>query len=324
MQETRIQVNNKSLLIQGRSVRIARLEYEWYDDLQDPESIITSLRHVAHPPDILTFWQRLPNVVPRYGYCMENDAIAALPIKSYSFWWQNQLDSAGRNMVRKAEKKGVVVKTTEFDDQFIEGMRSIFNETTIRQGKRFWHYGKDFHTLKSEFGRFLFREEILGAYLNQELIGFIMLAFAGDYAVLGQFISKIAHRDKAPNNILIAKAVQRCAEKGIPYLVYAKWVDGSLGDFKRHNGFEKVELPRYFVPLSMKGRIFVALRLYRGVGGAIPAPVLSWLKRLRRKIIEIRCRSKTFPLSTPVKIEWTRWGNINHFRKRRQSPKQRI
>ena len=30
----------------------------------------------------------------------------------------------------------------------------------------------------------------------------------------GVIISKIAHRDKAPNNALIAKAVERCAKKG--------------------------------------------------------------------------------------------------------------
>jgi len=292
IQKMRMQVNGKSFLIQGRFVRIARLEQEWYDDLEEPEAIITSLRSLDPSPDILTFWQRLPDVAPRYKYPMERDAIAALPIKSYSFWFAKEVGSEIRNKVRKAEKKGVVVRSTEFDDSFVEGMRSIFNETPIRQGKRFWHYGKDFQTLKSEFSRFLFREEILGAYVNDELIGFIMLAFAGSYAVLGQIISKIAHRDKAPNNVLVAKAVERCAEKGIPYLVYAKWDDGSLGDFKRHNGFERVDLPRYFVPLSAKGRIFIRLKLYRAFGGVIPGPVLRRVKDARRRFMEARRQSK--------------------------------
>ena len=291
--EMSVQVNDKRFLIQGRFVRIARLEHEWYEDLEDPEAVIASLRRLAPSPDILTFWQRLPHCVPRYSYHMVSDAIAALPIKSYSFWWEKQLNSKTRNMVRRAEKKGVVVRTTEFDDSFVDGMRSIFNETPVRQGKRFWHYGKDFRTIKSEFSRFLFREEIFGAYLNDELIGFIMLAFAGNYAALGQIISKIAHRDKAPNNILIAKAVDRCAEKGIPYLVYAKWEDGSLGDFKRHNGFKRVDLPRYFVPLSPKGRGFVLLKLHLGLRGVIPGPVLRWAKGARRRIVDAQLKWKT-------------------------------
>jgi len=292
MPRTHIQIGSKRFVIQGRFIRIASLEQEWYDDLEDPDAAIASLGRVAPSADILTFWQRLPEIAPKYAYRMEPDAIAALPIKNYTLWWDKQLDSKTRNMVRRAQKKGVIVGMTEFDDSFVEGMKSIFNETPIRQGKRFWHYGKDVETLKREFSRFLFREEIFGAYLDGELIGFIMLGFAGNYATLGQIISKIAHRDKATNNMLIAKAVERCAEKGVPYLVYAKWEDGSLGDFKRHNGFERVDLPRYFVPLTLKGRIFTALRLHRGFGRSVPAPALRWIKRARRRITEVRYRSR--------------------------------
>jgi hypothetical protein len=41
---------------------------------------------------------------------------------------------------------------------------------------------------------------LLGAYYRDELIGFAMLGNAGRYGVLEQIISKIMHRDKAPNN----------------------------------------------------------------------------------------------------------------------------
>jgi hypothetical protein len=175
---------------------------------------------------------------------------------------------------------------SDFDDKFVEGMTAIFNETPIRQGKHFWHYGKDCETVKREFSRYLFREEVFGAYLGEELLGFGMLAFAGRYALLGQIISKVAHRDKAPNNILLAKAVERCAEKNIPYLVYAKWIDGPLGDFKRHNGFQKIDLPRYFVPLNAKGRLFLTFGLHAGLAGFVPQKVLKRLKNARRVVRE--------------------------------------
>ena len=104
------------------------------------------------------------------------------------------------------------MRLTDFDDRLVDGMTSIFNETPIRQGRHFLHYGKDFETVKRQFSRYLFREEIFGAYLGEELVGFVMLADAGKYAFLGQIISKIAHRDLAPTNALLAKAVERCAE----------------------------------------------------------------------------------------------------------------
>ena len=280
----------RAIVIQGRIPRIARLEEEWYEDIEDPETLISELGRTKPRPDILTFWQRLPELERKYPYRMEVDPIAALPIKSYSFWLK-QIDSAARNKVRKAQKKGVTVTRASFDDEFVRGMTSIFNETPIRQGRRFLHYGKDFKTIKSQFCRYLFREEIFGAYLDNELVGFIMLADAGRYAFLGQIISKIARRDVAPNNALLAKAVERCAEKEIPYLAYAYWLDDGLGDFKRSNGFQKFDLPRYFVPLTQKGKLALSLGLHRGWKEAIPKPIVTPLKKLRSQWYSLKNRS---------------------------------
>ena len=270
--------------------RIARLEQDWCEDVEDPEILINTLRKTAGGPDILTFAQRLPDLEPKYAYRMELDSMAALPIKSYSFWWEKQIERQARNKVRKAQKKGIVVRLTDFDDKLVRGMTSIFNETPIRQGRRFLHYGKDFETIKRQFSRFLFREEIFGAYLAEDLVGFIFLADAGRYAFLGQIISKIAYRDLAPNNALLAKAVERCAEKGFQYLVYALWLDDSLGDFKRSNGFQRFDVPRYFVPLTPIGKLALKLGLHRGWREAVPKQIGKPLKKLRKHWYDLRWR----------------------------------
>jgi Acetyltransferase (GNAT) domain len=301
-----MEVDNKRILIEGEIPRIARLEQEWYEDVEDPRTLINRLRKSEPRPDIFTFWQRLPDTEPKYSYPMELDSIAALPIKSYSLWWEKQIDRKARNKIRKAQKNGVVVKPATFDDRFVRGITSIFNETPIRQGRHYLHYGKDFETIKRQFSRFLFREEIFGAYLGEELVGFIMLAYAENYAYLGQIISKIAHRDLAPNNLLLAKAVERCAEKGVPYLVYALWLEDSLGDFKRSNGFQKFDLPRYYVPLTGKGKLALKLGLHRGWKEAVPKPLRKPLKKLRRRWYDLQCRltnkceAQAEGLSTPT------------------------
>jgi Acetyltransferase (GNAT) domain len=277
-----MEIDGKRITIDGAIPRVARLDQEWFEDVEKPELLVDALRNTTHAPDIFTFWQRLPELEPKYSYRMEADAIAALPIKSYSSWWEKQIDGAARNKVRKAQKKGIVVRLANFDDRFVEGMTSIFNETPMRQGRHFLHYGKDFETVKRQFSRFLFREEIFGAYLGEELVGFIMLANAGRYAVLGQIISKIARRDLAPTNALLAKAVERCAEKGFHYLAYAHWLENGLGDFKRSNGFQKFDLPRYFVPLTRKGELALNLGLHRGWKEALPDRIKSPLKKLRK------------------------------------------
>ena len=52
-------------------------------------------------------------------------------------------------------------------------------------------------------------------------------------------------------------------------------------EFKRRNGFAQINFPRYYIPLTVKGELFVRLRLYRGLSGLIPEPILQPLLSLR-------------------------------------------
>lgn len=278
-----VRVDTKIIIITGKFLKIARIKDEWYEDVEEPEAMIKALKSIRPTPDIFTFWQRLPETEPKYNYFMEVDNVAAIPIKGYEYWYEKQIDINARRAIKKAEKKGVVVKKAEFNDKFIQGMTEIFNETPIRQGKPFWHYGKNFETVKREFSRYLYREDLIGAYYNNELIGFMFLAYAGKYVLPGQIISKIAHRDKAPNNALIAKAVEICEKKKILYFVYFYWGDGSLAEFKRRNGFEKITLPRYYIPLTIKGKIILKLNLHHSALGIIPEKLKVRLKNMRKQ-----------------------------------------
>jgi hypothetical protein len=285
-----VDINGHAILLEGRIPLIARLEQEPCEDVENPEALIKALETVRPKPDILTFLQRLPDFTPRYPYFMTLDPVAALPIKTYSYWFEKQIEAAVRNKVRKALKKGIMVKQVGFDDEFVRGMTSIFNETPVRQGRRFLHYGKDFATIKEQFSRYLFREEIFGAYVGEELVGFIMLADTGKYVYLGQILSKVSYRSFAPNNALLAKAVERCAEKHSPYLVYASWLNDGLGEFKQSNGFQRFDLPRYFVPLTRQGRLVLRLGLHRGVKEVIPQRIVDVLKSVRKGWYDLRTR----------------------------------
>lgn len=276
-----IEINGQVYAIAGNLLKIAGLEDEWYEDVADPAFSIAQLRKCRPKPDIVTFLQRLPDVEPKYSYHTEFDSLAVLPITTFEHWWTKQIRDKTRNMVRKSKKAGVEIREASYDDAFVQGMTEIFNETPVRQGRRFWHYGKDFETVKREFSQFLFREELFGAYLDNQLVGFAMLADAGRYAVLGQIISKIEHRDKAINNALISKIIEKCASKSVPQLVYAFWNENSLSDFKKHCGFERVDLPRYFVPLTLKGRIALILGLHRDWRNSIPRSLKEPLKKMR-------------------------------------------
>jgi Acetyltransferase (GNAT) family len=285
-----IKLNGQIYSVTQGLIKVIGLEDDWYEDVNDPASVIAGLNECDIRADIFTFWQRLPDIKPRYEYHSEWESLAVLPIKSFDHWWNKQIKDKTRNMVRKSKKAGVEVREASYDDVFVKGMTDIFNETPVRQGREFWHYGKDFETVKQQFSRFLFREELIGAYFNGELVGFAMLANAGQFGVLGQIISKIKHRDKAINNALIAKVIEKCETKQLPYLIYAHWNENSLSDFKRHCGFECIKLPRYFVPLTRRGKLVLSMRLHRGWKEAVPRRVRNRLKSLRPHWYNLRSR----------------------------------
>jgi hypothetical protein len=281
-------IGSKEIQIRGRLIRIAFVDGEGYQFLEDPEAGIAALRKSGKRIDLFTFIQKLSDASPKYRYPMEWDNMAVLNISTFDNWMKNQIDFKVRNKVRKAAKNGVCVREVPFDDGFVRGISEIYNESPIRQGKRFWHYRKDLDAVRRMNATFMERSIFIGAFHEETLIGFVKLVTTEDSSQAGlmQIVSMLHYRDKAPTNALIAQAVRSCAERGIPYLWYASFSYGkkqrdSLADFKRHNGFEKVELPRYYVPLTVAGRLALRLGLHRSTVELIPEPVAATYRRVR-------------------------------------------
>lgn len=206
-----------------------------------------------------------------------------LQISTYEHWFTKQINAKTRNMVRKSQKRDVTTRVADFDDSFVEGMTSIFNESAVRQGRSFWHYGKNKETVRRQFSRYLSREVLIRADYEGKMIGFVMLGDAGKFAVIGQVISSLEHRDKAVNNALIAKSVEVCEENGWQSLCYYSWGDDSLTAFKRSCGFEARSQPRYFVPLTRIGRLALAMGLQHGLISRLPNRVTNALKAVRNR-----------------------------------------
>jgi hypothetical protein len=254
--------------------------------VEDPELFIVRLKESELKPDIFTFRQRPPDTVPKYDYPFEWNNWAAISTTSFKGWWEKRLPQESRKNVRRAAKRGVTVKVVPFDDDLVKGIHRIYNETPIRQGRRFWHFGKDLETIRRELATYLERSTFMGAYWNQELIGFLKMVDVDRVAALFHILSMNAHHDKRPINALIAKAVEFCEKEGFFHFVYGQFIYGnkhqsSLVEFKRRNGFEQINFPKYYVPLTVKGAAFVRLKLYRGLGGLLPEPVLQTALRCR-------------------------------------------
>src|SRR5215467_703213 len=119
-------VCGQEIRIQGRTLRIARLEADLYLFLDDPESMLTALRECGASIDLFTFMQRLPEAAPKFAYPMEMDNLAAVPISTFDNWWTRQISSEARNRAKQAEKKGIVIREVPFDEHLVKGIWEIY------------------------------------------------------------------------------------------------------------------------------------------------------------------------------------------------------
>jgi hypothetical protein len=288
-----VELEGRTIIATGKYLKIATIRDEDVvsgELVSDPDTFVANLRNSALKADLFTFFQRPPDLSPKFNFHFEWDNYAAVPITSYDDWW-NALSQETRKNVRRAAKRGVTTRAVAFDDELARGIYKLCNEAPVRQGKPFWHFGKDFDTVKDEHSTYLGRSEFIGAYFENELIGFIKMVYVDQVAFIFHILAANAHYDKRPINALIAAAVEKCAEKKIRYFVHDRYSYGnkshsSLLESKRRNGFIQINFPRYYIPLTWKGKIALAFRLYRGLSGLLPGPILQAALAVRNRFYE--------------------------------------
>jgi hypothetical protein len=295
-----ILINGWRIIATGKWLKIAAWQDE--DFLEglpgdDAQVFISGIKKSTLDADIFTFRQKVPESKPKYDLPFEWDNFAVIPITSFEDWWSQKVSHNLRTDVKRAKKRGVVAKVAEFNDDFVRGITEIYNEIPVRQGRRFWHYRKDFETVKKETATYAERSDFIGAYLGDELIGFIKIVYVGNLGCMMFIISKASHQDKRPTNALIAKAVEVCVEKNCSYLTYGKFrygkAENSLTAFKRRNGFEEMKVPQYYIPLTLKGRIAFGLGLHHGLTSRLPEGVLTFLISLRSKFAKFALKLRS-------------------------------
>lgn len=290
MRDAKVYACGDEIRVQGSFCKIARLDADGYKYLDDPASTLDALSKSGKRIDLFSFVQRpSEGSQAKYKYPMEWDNFAVLPISTFDEWWNKQLGFKARNKAKQAQKKGVVIREAQFDDDLVRGIWEIYNETPIRQGRKFHHYGKDIETVRRMSATYLDSSVFVGAYFEEKLIGFIKLTMDDErtHAGIMHIVSLISHRDKAPTNALVAQAVRSCADRGVAHLVYSnfgygKKVRSSLSDFKERNGFQRVDLPRYYVPLTAVGRVALRLGLQRRFIEMVPESIAGTFRDLRK------------------------------------------
>jgi hypothetical protein len=292
------EVNGKNIILHGRFIKVASVHAEeWLEsEIVDAEECIRRLRETSSSQkmkaDIFTFAQKIPNVNPKYRYYMELESWAILHLTTFDEWWK-KLPQETRKNTRRAAKRGVVVDVKPLDDKLVADIMELNNSSPLRQGRANDHYGKSFEQVKKDQSSFPGRSDYICAYCDKELLGFIKTVRSGKSAAILQIITKDSAYDKRPGNALIVKLVQYCLEIGMEHLIYGKYVYGkkrtsSLIEFKKRHGFSEVLVPRYYVPLTVRGTIALSMNLHRELVGILPEKIFKVAFYLRERWYKLR------------------------------------
>jgi hypothetical protein len=241
--------------------------------------------------DLFTFVRDICDGPVTHPFHTESASLAVLMITTYQKWW-DEMGFKARNKVRKGQKSGVEFRVVQLSDDFAKGVESIYNETPVKQGRRFYHYGKSAKEIKEELSSFLDRCLFVGAYYHNELVGFMKLFRGRNVLRTIHIIAKVSNRDKCVMDAMIAKAVELCDHNKVEYLHYGSWSEGGVGDFRAKHGFQRVEVPRYFVPLTTRGKLMLKLRLHRPIRDRLPKSLVRPLIDFRTKLNSIRYRPR--------------------------------
>ena len=136
----------------------------------------------------------------------------AMDLASEEVIWKN-IHTKNRNMIRKAEKNGIVIKHGQGLELFDEFVR-IYNATMDKD------HAEDYYYFKPEFYRSIHEDlkdnyEMFWAEYEGKIIAMSIMIFANgrlNYHLSG---SDIEYRNLAPSNLLLYKAALWGCEKGM-------------------------------------------------------------------------------------------------------------
>src|SRR5690349_24368332 len=134
-----LEVNGNELIAKGKWLKTATIRSEemMETDLEDPGLYIEKLQRDAKDllkADLFTFTQKVPATRPKYSYPVEWESVAAIHLVNFGAWWES-LPQETRKNVRRSQKRGVVISVKDqLDNELIQGIREVNDDTPMRQG----------------------------------------------------------------------------------------------------------------------------------------------------------------------------------------------
>ena len=85
------EIEGRTVIVTGQSVKIASIRDAIVAEgelVKNPDTFVPALRRSGLQADVLTFFQRPPDVVPKFKHHFEWDNYAAVDCSNFDAWWE--------------------------------------------------------------------------------------------------------------------------------------------------------------------------------------------------------------------------------------------
>lgn len=177
-----------------------------------------------------------------------------IDLSSASTIWEN-LDSKNRNVIKKAVKSGVEIKTADFDDKAAtEEFKRLYYATMDRnKAEKFYYFDEEF--FRGVFTELKNYGKLFYAVYDGKVVSSSIILFGDEY--MHYFLSGAdrAYMSLAPNNLLLYSAAVWGSERGYKkFHLGGGLVDGdSLFSFKK--SFNKKGLKDFYIGRNVFDKI---------------------------------------------------------------------
>src|ERR1051326_8935195 len=104
---------NARIVVHNRGhLKVGQIHDEIWQEgslIENPNETLSALKNSVFVADLFTFAQKLPDTAPCYPFYWDADNLAVADTSDFNAWWES-LPQESRKNVRRAERRGVVVK----------------------------------------------------------------------------------------------------------------------------------------------------------------------------------------------------------------------
>lgn len=168
--------------------------------------------------------------------------------------WKSKFNKKVRNLVRKARSNGLIMKAGKLLSDFATDYDSIFNSTSIRQGRR----------MRRSDGTARLPPPVLSSPTSKVQVGIfahnIMVGYSKltNYDGIAEMTSFLTHRDYwnyGISQLLMWADVIHACKLGITTIEYGVPLNKGIDHFREQFGFRLHDSHLIYLPATMKDRL---------------------------------------------------------------------